>query len=112
MPNVNRYWNGSARRKLRARLRRSGIEHCQNPRCGCLLDWDHPYQPNSAELDEVIPVSKLPPELRKRACIDPRNVQVLCRRCNLAKRDKLGWAGTDRPAPKSEPGGVKRLMEY
>lgn len=112
MPNVNRYWNGNARRKLRDRLRRSGIDHCQNPRCGCVLDWEHPYQPNSAELDEIIPVSKLPPELRKRACIDPRNVQVLCRTCNLQKRDKLGWQGLPDDERKPQPGGVAKLMDY
>jgi hypothetical protein len=52
-------------------------ERC--PVCGATLDWDHPYLPNSAELDEIVPVSRLPEELRRRACLDPDNVQVLCR---------------------------------
>lgn len=81
-----RYANGNARRKLRARLR-AMYERC--PECGALLDWDHPYLPNSAELDEIVPVSRLPEELRRRACLDPDNVQVLCRRCNKAKGNRL-----------------------
>lgn len=62
-------------------------ERC--PVCGATLDWDHPYLPNSAELDEIVPVSRLPEELRRRACLDPDNVQVLCRRCNKAKGNRL-----------------------
>ena len=41
------------------------------------------------ELDEIVPVSRLPEELRRRACLDPDNVQVLCRRCNKAKGNRL-----------------------
>lgn len=80
-----RYRNGSARRKLRARLRHV-VSHC--PHCGVLLDWEHPYLDNSAELDEIWPISKTPPELRARAAVDPSNVQVLCRRCNKLKGNK------------------------
>jgi hypothetical protein len=68
-----RYANGNARRKLRARLR-AMYERC--PVCGATLDWNHPYLPNSAELDEIVPVSRLPEELRRRACLDPDNAQV------------------------------------
>lgn len=83
-----RYANGNARRKLRARLRRV-VSVC--PHCGVELDWEHPYLPNSAELDEVYPVSKLPEQLKRRACLDPANVQVLCRACNKKKGNKVGY---------------------
>lgn len=83
-----RYANGSARRKLRARLRQM-YDHC--PKCGKRLDWEHPYLPNSAELDEYIPVSKIPDRYKRQACLDPDNVGVLCRECNKLKGDKLPW---------------------
>lgn len=102
MPSSNiRYANFNARRKLRERLKRAGIEVC--PSCGVRLDWERPYQPNSAELDEIIPVSKIPAPLKAQMCVDPRNVQVLCRRCNRIKSDKL-YAGKQGKAkePKFE----------
>lgn len=88
MPSSNvRYRLYSARAKLRERYKRMGIERC--PNCGVRLDWDHPYLPNSAEIDEIYPVSKLPPEMRARAAVDPNNTQVLCRRCNRLKSNHL-----------------------
>lgn len=90
MPSNNiRYAIAGARRKLRERYRKSGIDHC--PKCGVPLDWEHPYLPNSAELDEIVPVSKIPAPLKAQMCVDPRNVQVLCRKCNRKKSDKLNW---------------------
>lgn len=89
MPQKNcRYANGNARRKLRDRLRKSGIDHC--PHCGVPLDWERPYQPNSAELDEIFPHSRIPVQYRAQACVDPANVQVLCRRCNKLKGNRVG----------------------
>lgn len=88
MPSSNiRYRNFQARKKLRERLKHAGIEVC--PNCGARLDWEHPYLPNSAELDEIIPVSKIPAPLKAQACVDPHNIQVLCRKCNRLKSDKL-----------------------
>ena len=87
MPSSNvRYQFASERRKQRKRLR-AIYSHC--PACGVELDWQHPYLPNSAEVDEIIPISKLPKEIRGRAAVDPSNLQVLCRRCNKAKGNKL-----------------------
>ena len=104
MPSNNiRYRNYQARKKLRDRYRKAGIERC--PVCGVLLDWEHPYRPNSAELDEIIPVSKIPAPLKAQMCVDPRNVQVLCRKCNRAKSDNLHWKPSkpkERPEPKFE----------
>lgn len=59
------------------------------PRCGVPLDWEHPYLPNSAEIDEIIPISRLPQEIRGRMAVDPSNTQVLCRRCNKLKGNKM-----------------------
>lgn len=84
-----RYALYNERVKLRNRLKKSGIVTCRA--CGCVLDWDHPYLPNSAELDEIYPVSKLPEQMRARACVDPTNIQVLCRRCNKEKSNRLDW---------------------
>lgn len=93
MSNNPRYGCFNERVKLRKRLRAMGITRCMNPKCGCVLDWDHPYRQNSAEIDEIVPISKLPKEMRARAAIDPRNVQVLCRKCNRTKSNKLNWDG-------------------
>lgn len=90
-----RYANGNARRKLRARLR-AMYERC--PVCRATLDWDHPYLPNSAELDEIVPVSRLPEELRRWACLGPDNVQVLCR----ARRRPLHAPGARQAVPGTE----------
>lgn len=92
-----RYALGTERHKLRQRLKKSGITHCRA--CGQWLDWEHPYLPNSAELDEIYPVSKLPMQMRARACVDPTNIQVLCRRCNKAKSNKLDWVPGERREP-------------
>lgn len=81
-----RYRFYSERVRQRRRFR-SMVSHC--PCCGAELDWDHPYLPNSAELDEIIPISKLPPDIRGRMAVDPSNLQVLCRRCNKLKGNKL-----------------------
>lgn len=88
MPSSNsRYQLYTARKKLRERYKRMGITNC--PVCGQALDWEHPYLPNSAEIDEIYPVSKLPKEMRGRAAVDPNNTQVLCRTCNRLKSNHL-----------------------
>lgn len=81
-----RYQFSHERKKLRQRYRHM-YTHC--PACGVELDWIHPYQPNSAEIDEIIPISKLPKDIRGRMAVDPSNTQVLCRRCNKLKGNKL-----------------------
>lgn len=102
MSNNPRYGCFNERVKLRKRLKAMGITHCMNPKCGQPLDWEHPYRQNSAEIDEIVPISKLPKDMRARAAIDPRNVQVLCRRCNQQKSNKLNWDG----------GKVRKLPEF
>lgn len=100
MPSSNvRYQFASERRKQRKRLR-SIYSHC--PKCGIELDWVHPYLPNSAEVDEIIPISKIPMELRGRAAVDPSNLQVLCRKCNKLKGNKLPMREVQEPI-KAEP---------
>lgn len=87
MPSSNvRYQFASERIKQRKRLR--GM-YSRCPMCGVELDWKHPYLPNSAEVDEIIPISRLPKEIRGRAAVDPSNLQVLCRACNKKKGNKM-----------------------
>lgn len=86
MSNNVRYQFSHERQKLRKRYR---AMYSRCPMCGVALDWEHPYLPNSAEIDEIIPISKIPRELRGRAAVDPNNTQVLCRRCNKLKGAKL-----------------------
>ncbi len=86
MSNNVRYHFYSKRVAQRRRFR-SMVSHC--PWCGVELDWDRPYLPNSAEIDEIIPISRLPKELRARMAVDPSNLQVLCRKCNKLKGNKL-----------------------
>lgn len=100
MPSSNeRYGCYTERVKLRKRLKAMGITRCMNPECGCVLDWERPYLPNSAEVDEIVPISRLPKPMRARAAVDPRNVQVLCRRCNREKSNSLDWKPARRKAP-------------
>ena len=81
-----RYQFSHERKKLRQRYRHM-YTHC--PVCGVELDWVHPYLPNSAEIDEIIPISKLPKDIRGRMAVDPSNTQVLCRHCNKLKGNKM-----------------------
>lgn len=75
-------------RKRTAQRKRLRSIYTRCPKCGVLLDWDHPYLPNSAEVDEIYPISKLPVEFRAKAAIDPHNLQALCRKCNKEKSNK------------------------
>lgn len=95
MPSSNvRYQFSGERKKLRRAMRK---QHDRCQMCGRYLDWEHPYLPNSAELDEIVPISRLPQEVRGRAAVDPRNIQVLCRACNKAKSNHLGWVPPKEP---------------
>lgn len=75
------------RDKLRESIRRQGMP-CHI--CGCPIDYSLPAgHPWSYELDEVFPVSKLPPEQRKAAASDPANCLPAHRICNQRKGNKL-----------------------
>lgn len=75
------------RDRLRERVRSQGLP-CHI--CGCPIDYSLPAgHPWSFELDEVFPVGKLPPELRKAAASDPNNCLPAHRRCNQRKSDKI-----------------------
>lgn len=95
-----RYTFSKQRSKQRKRLR---TIYSVCPKCGVRLDWEHPYLPNSAEVDEIWPISKLPKELRGRAAIDPNNLQVLCRRCNKRKSNLLPQQLAERERALSMP---------
>lgn len=83
MASRSRYSNGSARRKLRARVRDMGLP-CAI--CGCAIDYSLPAgDPWSYELDERVPV-KL-----GGSPIDPANVQPAHRICNERKGAKLRY---------------------
>lgn len=73
--------NGTARRKLRERVRRHGLpcHICGRP-IDYSLKWPHPL---AYELDEIIPVAKGGDPL------DPENVAPSHRICNERKSDKM-----------------------
>lgn len=87
MSKVNRYSNGNARRKLRARIKAQGLPCAL---CGKAIDYSLPAgHPYSFELDEIVPVSL------GGSPIDSSNVQPAHRVCNqiksnciVAKHDK------------------------
>jgi 5-methylcytosine-specific restriction endonuclease McrA len=76
--------------KIRAKVIRAakedGIELC--PFCRVVLNYDEPRLPESAEVDHIQPVSQGGEDTMD-------NLQVICRRCNLRKSDKV-----DRPGQK------------
>lgn len=93
MSRVNRYANGSRRRRLRARLKAQGLP-CAI--CGGPIDYDLPAgDPMSFEVDEIIPVSL------GGSPTDPDNVQPAHRICNQRKSNKLGFTVEQ---PSGEPG--------
>ena len=76
-----------ARDKLRQQMKRQGLP-CHL--CGMPIDYSLPPCDDWAfEMDELIPISKLPPELRKAAACDPSNVAPAHRICNRRKSNKL-----------------------
>lgn len=58
--------------------------------CGMPIDYSLPAgDPMSFEMDEVIPVSRLPLEQRRAAAADPSNVKPAHRICNQKRSNKL-----------------------
>ena len=55
---------------------RDGLDHC--PACRTHLDYERSGQPNSAEVDHIVPYSLGGTD-------DLANVRVLCRWCNQAR---------------------------
>lgn len=89
----NRNANGSARRKLRARVAAMGLP-CHI--CGQPIDYSLPAgDPMSYELDELLPVSL------GGSPIDPANVAPAHRACNQMKGNKIGFT-LARPAATRE----------
>ncbi len=76
-----------ARDKLRQSIKRQGLP-CHI--CGLPIDYSLPAgHPMSYELDELVPVSRLPYEQRKAAACDPSNVAPAHRRCNQRKGNRM-----------------------
>lgn len=79
--------NSHAREQLR-KLMKERQEPCHI--CGMPIDYSLPARhPLSFEMDEVIPVSRLPKEQRKAAACDPANVRPAHRICNEHRGNKL-----------------------
>jgi len=66
------------RRTILARDEAAGITHC--PLCGCVMDYHHGRQPNSAEPDHIL-AHKFGGQLTE------ENGRAICRRCNQARGD-------------------------
>lgn len=88
MGDHNPRWHYSGQRKaLRARFKSLGLP-CAI--CGQPIDYSLPAcHPDSFELDEIIPISRIDPALRARAAVDPKNVQPAHRRCNARRGARL-----------------------
>jgi len=61
---------------VRRNARREGVETC--PICGTRLNWDRGQQPNSAEVDHIIPHSLGGSD-------HPTNLRIVCRTCNQSR---------------------------
>ena len=58
--------------------------------CGMPIDYSLPAgDPMSFEMDEVIPVSRLPHEQRRAAACDPANVKAAHRICNQKRGNRM-----------------------
>lgn len=68
--------------RIRARVvadaRASGLTHC--PLCGVELDYEHAKQPNSAEVDHIVPVAQGGSD-------EPSNLRVICKLDNGKRGD-------------------------
>lgn len=58
------------------RAQKAGQTHC--PLCTGLLNYDRPYQPNSAEVDHITPHSRGGSD-------NLDNLRVICRLCNQSR---------------------------
>ncbi len=86
-----------ARDKLRQQMKRQGLP-CHL--CGQPIDYSLPAgHPWSFEMDELVPVSRLPMEQRKAAACDPSNVAPAHRCCNQRKSNKLIGSLDPKDAP-------------
>lgn len=72
--------------------RNEGLEHC--PSCGVELAWSVSGQPNSVEVDHIVPHSRGGADA-------PENARVLCRTCNRSRgnRDAPKPAAVQAAAP-------------
>lgn len=58
--------------------------------CGMPIDYSLPAgDPMSFEMDEVVPVSRLPLEQRRAAACDPENVKAAHRICNQKRGNRM-----------------------
>lgn len=95
---VNRYSNGSRRRKIRARIKAMGLPCAL---CGAPIDYSLPAKdPMSFEVDEIIPVSLGGDHL------DINNCQPAHRICNERKGNKLFYCA-ETPNNKSIESNIK-----
>ena len=94
-----RYKKGSKRRKLRER-----VLHTEYVCWLCLRPVDKtlpPHLPASPELDERVPISKLPDNMKARAATTRDNCHLVHRYCNQSKGNKILPRGAfaDDPPP-------------
>lgn len=84
------YRGGGTKRKRDREWFARNVDHCQNPECGVLLDWQNMHLPNSGVVDHILPVARAD-EIGYSAeqLLSRENQQALCHRCNRAKSDKL-----------------------
>ena len=75
---------GTSAWKRTVRIVRHRDRHLTNcPMCNVTRNWGQGLQPNSAEVDHVIPHSLGGTD-------SPENAQILCRRCNQSMGAKRG----------------------
>ena len=99
----HRYSNGTARRKLRARIKAEGrpCALCHEP-----IDYNLPARhPRSYELDEIIPFSKGGDPLAY------DNVQPAHRECNLLKSNKI-YGKQNKQKNKQEYKAVQAVSQW
>ena len=76
-------WKATVR-YVRREAQAQGLTHC--PSCGQWLNWEVSRQPNSAEVDHIIPHSRGGSDR-------PDNARVWCRHCNQSRGNR------DAPKP-------------
>lgn len=68
---------------VKAEAQEQGLTHC--PRCHTWLDWERSRQPNSPEVDHIIPHHQGGQD-------SVQNARVICRHCNQSLGGKQGRA--------------------